>query len=299
MILHKRFIAVGSIVSMLAGLAFVAGCGGGTASKPTVTARPVKDGGGTKQGATGNGDPKTGGTGGFGSLTGSIVFAGAPPMAPLVTASKDDICKAVMKKEMVRDNSLVVDPTSKGIKNVVIYIQNAPTGKAKIEKKQYDNHNCMFEPRVLAVQVGQPIEIRNLDATPHNTKVSTLNNEAIDSKLSAKAGDKIESSTIQYAVQEDTPLGVNCAFHPWMSGWHLVFGHPFFAQTDKDGKFEIKDIPAGKHTIIVWHENRQLLSTEITIEKDKAAELNQKFDAAKFATAGPPPTKSVVLNFGR
>jgi len=33
-----------------------------------------------------------------------------------------------------------------------------------------------------------------------------------------------------------------------------VIAHPYFAVTDKDGNFEIKNVPAGKLRLMVWHE---------------------------------------------
>ena len=34
-----------------------------------------------------------------------------------------------------------------------------------------------------------------------------------------------------------------------------VFTHPYYAITDADGKFEIKDAPAGKHRLFIWQES--------------------------------------------
>jgi hypothetical protein len=33
-----------------------------------------------------------------------------------------------------------------------------------------------------------------------------------------------------------------------------VFNHPWFAATDEKGAFTIKDVPAGKYRLMVWHE---------------------------------------------
>ena len=41
--------------------------------------------------------------------------------------------------------------------------------------------------------------------------------------------------------------------HPWMKGWIRVFDHPYFAVTDENGAFEIKDAPAGNLRLMVWH----------------------------------------------
>ena len=34
----------------------------------------------------------------------------------------------------------------------------------------------------------------------------------------------------------------------------MVFDHPFFATTDKDGSFEIKGVPAGTQNLVLWQE---------------------------------------------
>jgi hypothetical protein len=40
-----------------------------------------------------------------------------------------------------------------------------------------------------------------------------------------------------------------------MGAWIRVFDHPYFAVTDADGKFEIKNAPAGKCRIVIWQES--------------------------------------------
>jgi hypothetical protein len=38
-----------------------------------------------------------------------------------------------------------------------------------------------------------------------------------------------------------------------MFAYVSVFDHPYFAVTDKDGKFTIKNVPDGKYTIQAFH----------------------------------------------
>jgi hypothetical protein len=58
---------------------------------------------------------------------------------------------------------------------------------------------------------------------------------------------------IRGLVADRYPIMVGCKFHPWMQAWVRVFDHPYFAVTDADGDFEIKDAPAGKYRLVVWH----------------------------------------------
>jgi hypothetical protein len=49
------------------------------------------------------------------------------------------------------------------------------------------------------------------------------------------------------------PLCVQSDTLPWVNGNIAVFAHPYFAVTDADGAFEIKDAPAGKYRLVVWN----------------------------------------------
>jgi len=52
-----------------------------------------------------------------------------------------------------------------------------------------------------------------------------------------------------------TPILVTCSIHGWMKNYIRVFDHPYFAVTDADGNFEIKNIPAGNHRLVIWHDS--------------------------------------------
>jgi len=69
-----------------------------------------------------------------------------------------------------------------------------------------------------------------------------------------------------------------------MGGYLFVFAHPYFAVTDQHGNFEIKDAPAGKYRLIVWHERTGWLLGDqrpskdgklITIAPNKATDLGK------------------------
>jgi hypothetical protein len=51
-----------------------------------------------------------------------------------------------------------------------------------------------------------------------------------------------------------------------MSAHITVFDHPYFATSDKAGRFEIKDVPAGAHTVKVRHPVLGELQQTITVK---------------------------------
>ena len=50
------------------------------------------------------------------------------------------------------------------------------------------------------------------------------------------------------------PVVFQCSIHPWMHAYVWVFDHPYFAVTDENGEFEIKNVPAGGVRVVAWHE---------------------------------------------
>ena len=55
---------------------------------------------------------------------------------------------------------------------------------------------------------------------------------------------------------EKFPIEITCSIHPWMRAFVRVFDHPYYAITDHNGNFEIKNAPVlkGKLRIFIWQE---------------------------------------------
>jgi hypothetical protein len=65
---------------------------------------------------------------------------------------------------------------------------------------------------------------------------------------------------------------VTCDVHSWMLGWVAVFSHPYFAVTDAAGLATIEQVPAGSHTIELWHEVLGRRTRDVAV---KAGERSQ------------------------
>ena len=76
-------------------------------------------------------------------------------------------------------------------------------------------------------------------------------------------------------------IKLKCDVHPWMTGWVVVHKHPFFATTTEDGKFSIKDVPAGTYTVEAWHEKLGSTTAEVKVEDGKDADPKLSFGDKK------------------
>jgi len=188
------------------------------------------------------------------TLTGRFVYDGKAPAPVKLNADKDpQVCAA----HPLFDESLLVDEKG-GIANGIIMLKtkNVPvapsyeaTANAKVE---LDNKNCRFEPHVAVVRTTQTLQLKNSDPIGHNSKIDPFNNPGINPILAA-GGEPIEQ---KFTLEEALPVKVGCNIHPWMGAWLVVRKDPYAAVSDKTGKFEIKDLPAGTELEFhAWQEN--------------------------------------------
>jgi hypothetical protein len=82
---------------------------------------------------------------------------------------------------------------------------------------------------------------------------------------------------MQSFAREEVAIPVKCNVHPWMKGYIAVFKHPYFAVTDKNGGFELKDLPPGTYTITAWQEKLGTQSQKVTVGVGEAKTLDLTF----------------------
>ena len=189
----------------------------------------------------------------WGTLRGRFLFEGPLPAVEKLQIERDsEVCGLTG----LVDESLVIHQENRGLQNVILwlesktpvpvhpdYLNNAP------KPARLDNNGCRFEPRVVQLRTGQSLELRNSDPVAHNAaawlKRSTPFNEVIP----------IGQSTQRIIRKAETlPARVDCSIHAWMRAWLVVLDHPYSAVTDKDGRFELTNVPAGQWRIRMWHE---------------------------------------------
>lgn len=197
----------------------------------------------------------------WGSIKGRFTFDGTPPAPTKLDINKD---QATCGNHDLVDQSLEV-ATGGGLANVVVWLRdkkvevNPDYEKSASDKVTLDNKDCHFVPHVVGVRVGQTLVIKNSDPIAHNTKIDGTN---LSVNPLIPAGQSNEQS-IDGA--ENLPAPVSCSIHGWMHGVLVVRSNPYFAISDKDGNFEIKNLPAGEHEFQVWQEKAGYI-TDVSVD---------------------------------
>lgn len=222
----------------------------------------------------------------WGSIKGQVVWAGGNFEPEKLNVDKDQgVC---LKNGDLLSEKYVVDPKSKGVRWVMVWLIDPAKPRAplpikpelaevKPKKLVLDQPTCQFTPHVLAIREGQELEVKNTATISHNINVigGTLNpnlNQIIP------PGGKLDIDGFKAAP---TPVNVSCTIHGWMKGYIRVFNHPYFAVTDAEGNFEIKDAPAGKWNLVIWQEEKGWvteggkLGMPVTIEPGSTTKLGK------------------------
>ena len=192
-----------------------------------------------------------------GSVTGEVTFSGAPPPLPPVKVSKDqDYCGEILPNEIYLTDS------SGGLRNVVVFIEGAPGVKGNPRRENtLENIGCRYSPRVMAMQKGERLRLKNNDPKLH------IPHSYIEEKTVFNVSLPFRGTTIDTTqkIRQAGILKVVCDTHAWMLAYIHVFDHPYFAMTDEHGAFAIANLPAGTYILKAWHENGGLKSQEIIV----------------------------------
>jgi plastocyanin len=120
--------------------------------------------------------------------------------------------------------------------------------KSAMPKATLDQPCCAFEPHVLAVRDDQTLEVKNSATVSHNVH---LLGGGMDMNKILSPGETLPIPDVKSA---GTVVSVQCDIHRWMKGYIWIFSHPYYTVTGADGKFEIKNAPAGEFRLAIWHE---------------------------------------------
>ena len=226
--MSKRY-ATAALLAMFA-LILLAGCGGKDAGSARKKDRPDY---------VSKGDE--------GTITGRVIFSGAPPQLEAINMTGDAACAAS------GDASADVIVVNSGrLKNVFVYVRGAGVDDYRFAVGPpvvLDQKNCRYVPHVLGVQAGQTVRITNSDQTDHNVHPTPKKNQGFN--ISQAHGDPALERTF---ANEEVMIPVQCNQHNWMRANIGVLDHPFFAVSGDDGSFTIKNVPPGDYTLVFWHE---------------------------------------------
>ena len=120
-----------------------------------------------------------------------------------------------------------------------------------------------------AVVVGTTVRFLNNDPEPHNV---------YSPEGRYNLGTWPTGETRDHLFEKPGIYTQLCNIHPDMLAYVVVVETPYFAVTDKDGRFEVEGVPPGQYLLWAWHEKKDGLEQEITVEAGRDLELALTID---------------------
>ncbi|MCE9561073.1 MAG: hypothetical protein K8U57_03360 [Planctomycetes bacterium] len=199
------------------------------------------------------------------TIKGRVVFPEDKPFPKRVALDINQDKPHCLGKGVILDESVLVNPKNRGIRNVVVFLRPLKTDEKEFAASQIhpddakrkpaevviDQPCCMFVNRVTVARPGDTIVVKNPAPVPHNFFWNSANNGDYNVAIPVRGDWKMEKPL----VAESGAIQYKCTIHGWMTGYVRIFDHPYFAVTDTDGNFEIKNAPDGQFRIVFWHES--------------------------------------------
>lgn len=156
-------------------------------------------------------------------------------------------------------------------RDVVVYIESIPdtTFAPPTTNPIMDQKDLTFVPHIMPVLVGATVDFLNSDDVMHN--VFSPDKCAEKMNLGTWPKGQKKSYTFKETGCQSVLL---CNVHPEMEAWVIALQNPYFTKTEKDGSFEIKDIPAGTFKLAVWHEKLKASSVDVNVPDTGSVEVN-------------------------
>jgi plastocyanin len=151
--------------------------------------------------------------------------------------------------------------------DAVVYIEEVSGAAAPTKQAVMDQRKMQFIPHVLPVVAGTSVKFLNSDPTPHN--VFSPDNEKYN--LGTWPQGQTKDYTFDKCKKFPCIYTQLCRVHPEMEGFVVVLQNPYFAVTEKDGKYEIKDVPPGSYHLAVWHAKGKAPAQTVVVEAGKPA----------------------------
>jgi hypothetical protein len=197
-----------------------------------------------------------------GTIEGHVKLTGTPPPNAVIKMGADPNCLKINTGKRVVQQT-VVRAADGGLMNGFVSVKGSfpqapasPPASAVIEQQ-----GCVYHPRVQGVRVGQTLEVKNSDATLHNIHSMSVKGNDFN------VGQPLAGMVYKYQLKtEEVLLHVKCDVHSWMTGYVAVMSHPYFAVSDGTGAFTIANVPAGKQTVQVWHEQFGELTQTVDVK---------------------------------
>ena len=162
------------------------------------------------------------------------------------------------------------DPIAYERSRVVVYLEgnggipDTPISSTPIEIKQI---NRQFVPDLVVVPVGAIVSFPNMDPIFHDVY-------SLSKAKSFDLGAYDKGQTRRVSFTKPGIVEAYCHLHPNMAATIVVMADRHYAQPDRNGQYNIPNVPPGHYTLVAWHKTAGYFRRSIDVGPDKTTEVD-------------------------
>jgi plastocyanin len=223
-----------------------------------------------------------------GSISGHIRLAGPAPENYPIGMRADLMCDRMNQGQRVVQE-VVKAGTDGSLANVFVRLEgDFPQTAANSNPVTIDQHGCVYTPRVVGIQIGQPLRVQNSDPGLHNVHGVSAGGDGFN------VGQPMAGMVNTFQLKEEGIVQLKCDVHTWMVAFVGVVRHPHFAVTGAAGTFELQNVPVGSYTVRAWHERYGELTSVVRVESTATT----KVELAYSGDEKPPRLSFLTIENG-
>ncbi len=162
---------------------------------------------------------------------------------------------------------------AEGIKSaasMVVYLDGSSIRAAGVAAEHAVVHqkNKTFIPHILPIVQGTTVDFWNDDPLQHAVSWPSV---AGNRKLAHFLGAWPQGEMRSFTFNDLGAVPLLCPLHPEMSGYIVVVPTSYYAVTDEEGRFTIKNVPTGDYSVKVWSEEGEQVLQAIHVNDESTA----------------------------
>lgn len=156
-------------------------------------------------------------------------------------------------------------PNKKAAGSAVVYLEGGKKG-SPLSKYVIDQRDKVFLPHVSVITQGTTIEFPNNDNVFHNV-FAYFNAKKFDLGMYPRGTTKSKT------FDKVGVVALFCNVHSEMSAYIVVVDTPYYTIADKQGKFQLKNVPPGNYVMHTWHESGAVSQQNISVKSDTSTNI--------------------------